>query len=136
MTPGPVSAPPAPLLTVPAPASDWLAYHPAGQARTFCFLDKEQGRPDGTGSTLWCGKFSCLTGSTPLQFAGMGLLKKAVFLAMVRNLPAEETRGLCCLFQALDTPRQGFLTAAKLQVCRDSKLCSSPDMKACSCLVP
>ncbi|KAL3154004.1 hypothetical protein ABBQ32_013558 [Trebouxia sp. C0010 RCD-2024] len=70
------------------------------------------------------------------QFAGMGLLKKAVFLAMVRNLPAEETRGLCCLFQALDTPRQGFLTAAKLQVCRDSKLCSSPDMKACSCLVP
>lgn len=54
----------------------------------------------------------------------MGLLKKAVFLAMVRTLPAEETRGLCCLFQALDTPRQGFLTAAKLQVCRDGKLCS------------
>lgn len=54
----------------------------------------------------------------------MGLLKKAVFLAMVRTLPDQETRGLCCLFQALDTPRQGFLTAAKLQVCRDGKLCS------------
>lgn len=58
-----------------------------------------------------------------MQFAGMGLLKKVVFLAMVRTLPVDETRGLCCLFQALDTPRQGFLTAAKLQVCRDVKLC-------------
>lgn len=58
-----------------------------------------------------------------MQFAGMGLLKKVVFLAMVKTLPVDETRGLCCLFQALDTPRQGFLTVAKLQVCRDVKLC-------------
>ena len=37
-----------------------------------------------------------------MQFAGMGLLKKAVFLAMVRTLPVDETQGSCCLFQALD----------------------------------
>ena len=54
----------------------------------------------------------------------MGLLKKVVFLAMVKSLPAEETRGLHCLFQALDSPRQGFLTAEKLQVCKDIKPCS------------
>lgn len=57
----------------------------------------------------------------------MGLLKKLVFLAMVKCLPLEETEGLCCLFRALDCPCQGFLTAAKLQVCKDLDLCSHPN---------
>ena len=66
-----------------------------------------------------------LTGVAPcVQYASMSLLKKVVLLAMVKCLPLEEVEGLCCLFRALDSPCQGFLTAAKRQVCKDLDLCS------------
>ena len=58
-----------------------------------------------------------------MQYASMSLLKRVVFLAMVRILAVAETAGLCMLFKALDRPPEGHLTAAKLQVCKATRLC-------------